>query len=84
MKFTSSLGIKYPTLRDHPIKSGVTWLEGKRADDGAEDLWRIYDNLYDLTDFIKKHPGGSQWIAFTKVRESLEMNEKKNGDISGN
>lgn len=63
----SSLGIKYPTNRDHPLHSGDVWLEGKRADEGAEGLWRIHDELYDLTYFIRSHPGGREWIRMTKV-----------------
>lgn len=64
----SSLGIKYPSLRDHPLKIGSLWLEGKRLDDGAEGLWRIHDQLYDFTDFINSHPGGSDWLSLTKVK----------------
>lgn len=63
----STLGIKYPSLRDHPMKTGETWLEGKRLDDGAEGLWRIYDSLYDFSDFIYCHPGGSDWLKLTQV-----------------
>lgn len=63
----SSLGIKYPSLRDHPIKTGTVWLQGKRLDDGAEGLWRIHDCLYDFTEFVNAHPGGSSWLSLTKV-----------------
>lgn len=66
-KFTSSLGIKYPSHRDEPLKTGLRWLKGKRADDGAEGLWRIHDKLYDLNEFIQKHPGGAEWIELTQV-----------------
>lgn len=66
-KFFSSLGIKYPTLRDNPLKTSFRWLEGKRADDGAEGLWRIHEGLYDLGDFIQKHPGGPEWLDLTQV-----------------
>lgn len=63
----SSLGIRYPSLRDHPLKTGKVWLDGKRLDDGAEGFWRIHDSLYDFTDFVKNHPGGSDWLSLTKV-----------------
>lgn len=43
------------------------WLDEKRKTDGAEGLWRIHDSLYDLTDFIRKHPGGQFWLEVTKV-----------------
>lgn len=67
VKPVSSLGIKYPTLRDHPLHTADLWLKGKRADDGAEGLWRIHDELYDLTDFVDNHPGGRDWLIMTKV-----------------
>lgn len=64
----SSLGIKYPSLRDHPLKIGSLWLAGKRLDDGAEGLWRINNSLYDFTDFVTSHPGGKDWLELTQVR----------------
>lgn len=63
----SSLGFRYPTLRDHPLHTADIWLRGKRADDGAEGLWRLYDGLYDFSEFINNHPGGSDWLELTKV-----------------
>lgn len=51
------------------------WIESRRQDDNAEGLWRVHDKLYDLTDFIKLHPGGSDWIQLTKV---LNTNSIKN------
>lgn len=63
----SSLGIKYPTFRDHPLHTGSIWLNGKRADDGADGLWRVHDGLYDLEEFIHSHPGGADWLKMTKV-----------------
>ena len=59
--------LKYPSYRDATNKSIDLWLEGKRLDDGADNLWRVHDNLYDLTDFVKQHPGGSMWLNLTKV-----------------
>jgi fatty acid desaturase len=74
-KFTSSLGIKYPSHRDEPLKTGLRWLKGKRADDGAEGLWRIHDKLYDLNEFIQKHPGGAEWIELTQGTDITEAFE---------
>lgn len=68
VQFTSVLR-KYPTYRDDAIKSSMKWLAGKRADDNAEGLWRVHDKLYDLSSFIEKHPGGREWLEFTKVRK---------------
>lgn len=66
---------KYPSFRDVPLKTVYRWLEGKRQDDGAEGLWRIHDTLYDLTDFIDRHPGGSDWIRVTKGTDITEAFE---------
>lgn len=70
-----SISHKYPTNRDIGLKSGISWLEGRRQDEEAEGLWRIYDNLYDLTDFIKKHPGGENWLVWTKGCDITEAYE---------
>lgn len=70
----SSLGIKPPKTRE--IFSNVyTWLEDKKDDDGAEGLWRIHDDLYDLSDFIRQHPGGEDWLVLTKV-QGIELTRK--------
>jgi Cytochrome b5-like Heme/Steroid binding domain len=61
---------KYPTFRGDKINGCWRWLEGRRADDNAEGLWRVHDKLYDLTDFVEKHPGGSLWLTLTKVIKS--------------
>lgn len=42
-------------------------MASRRNDDNAEGLWRVHDKLYDLNDFIGQHPGGSDWLNFTKV-----------------
>lgn len=70
----SSLGgfLKYPTLRDHPLHTWRIWLQGKRADDGAEDLWRIKNKLYDFTKFVDQHPGGKDWLRLTKGTDITE------------
>lgn len=50
-------------------------MDGRRQDDEAEGLWRINDNLYDLTDFIKKHPGGADWLIWTQGTDITEPYE---------
>lgn len=50
-----------------PSQTGSQWLWDKGVTDGAEGLWRVHDDLYDLTPFITQHPGGSDWIELTKV-----------------
>lgn len=51
-------------------------MDTKRADDNVDDgLWRIHDTIYDLTDFVKKHPGGGDWITLTKGMDITELVE---------
>lgn len=50
-------------------------MEGRRQDENAEGLWRIYDNLYDFTDFIRLHPGGQDWLLLTKGLDITETFE---------
>lgn len=63
---------KYPSFRDDKINGCWRWLEGRRADDEAEGLWRVHDKLYDLKTFVKKHPGGKEWLELTEVSLNLE------------
>lgn len=35
----------------------------------------MHDNLYDLQDFIDKHPGGKDWIKFTQGTDITEAYE---------
>lgn len=63
----STLGFKNPTLRNHFLNLDELWLDDKRANDDAENLWRIHNNLYDFTNFINLHPGGKDWLLLTKV-----------------
>ncbi|XP_039750160.1 cytochrome b5-related protein-like isoform X2 [Pararge aegeria] len=65
----------YPLYRDVEPKTTQQWLLGKQIQDGAEGLWRIHDSIYDLTDFVSSHPGGSQWIEFTKGTDITEAFE---------
>ncbi|XP_061391271.1 cytochrome b5-related protein-like [Musca vetustissima] len=76
----STISVKPPSYRNKPLVTNQSWLKGKQHDDNAEGLWRIYDNLYDFTDFISKHPGGSFWLEKTKgtdITESFETHHIK-------
>lgn len=65
----------YPTDRNLPNKSPHTWLNGKRIDDDVGPYWRVHNKLYDLTDFIDKHPGGKDWLKTTKGTDITEAFE---------
>ncbi|XP_037796553.1 cytochrome b5-related protein-like [Penaeus monodon] len=66
---------RYPTNRDHPLKSALKWIKGKRDDDAVGPYWRIHDGLYDLTEFAERHPGGKVWIESTKGTDITEAFE---------
>lgn len=57
-------------------KTSLAWLEGRKAEgEGEKDLWRIHDDLYDLKDFIERHPGGAFWLESTKGTDITEAFE---------
>lgn len=53
---------------DNNIKSADDWIKARQKEEGADELWRVHDGLYDLEKWIYSHPGGSQWLEITKVR----------------
>nr|AEE62418.1 unknown [Dendroctonus ponderosae] len=76
----STLGI-IPPPRRAKNQTVDMWLEDKVAIDRAEGLWRVHDGLYDLTDFIQKHPGGSEWLELSKgldITEAFEVHHLTN------
>ena len=51
-----------------------TWKKNKNRLDGIpENLWRIDNALYDLTEFKAKHPGGKWWIDETRGLDITEL-----------
>lgn len=50
-------------------------MKSRQIDDKAEGLWRVNDTIYDLTDFVKIHPGGADWIKLTKGTDITEAFE---------
>ncbi|XP_075150025.1 cytochrome b5-related protein-like [Haematobia irritans] len=71
----SGIATKYPSYRKSKLTTPQGWLVGKRDDDEAEGLWRINDGIYDFTEFIHKHPGGSFWLESTKGTDITEAFE---------
>ncbi|KAB7505247.1 Cytochrome b5-related protein [Armadillidium nasatum] len=77
---TSSIHV-YPAKRDHILKTPEIWLRGKKEDDNVYPYWRIYDKLYDFSDFINTHPGGKFWLEETRgmdITESFESSHFSN------
>ncbi|XP_053691766.1 cytochrome b5-related protein-like [Sabethes cyaneus] len=64
-----------PAFRSSRFKTVYRWLDYKRQEDGAEGLWRIHDTLYDLTEFVDRHPGGAEWLQMTKGTDITEAFE---------
>lgn len=51
-------------------------MQSRQNDDNAEGLWRVNDKLYELGNFIDKHPGGPEWLQLTRgtdITESFEV-----------
>lgn len=71
---TSSISNKIP-LHFEKSKSIKKWLQTKRENDNAEGLWRIDDKLYDLINFIQRHPGGPDWLELTRGTDITELFE---------
>ncbi|XP_034829646.1 cytochrome b5-related protein-like [Maniola hyperantus] len=65
----------YPLYKNIEPRTAQQWIFAKQEIDGAEGLWRIHDGIYDLTDFVSSHPGGSQWLEFTKGTDITEAFE---------
>ena len=72
---SSSMSKKFPSYRKKLLVTSTTWLDGKRDDDNADGLWRIHDKLYDLVNFIQRHPGGADWLELTKGTDITELFE---------
>ena len=47
----------------------------KKRIDGAAGLWRVHDELYDLTEFLEHHPGGRFWLEVTRGHDITELFE---------
>lgn len=72
----NSLIRKFPSFRNDFVNGCWRWIEGKKKDDNAAGLWRVHDKLYDLTDFIPKHPGGRAWLEISKVNKVFKYQNK--------
>jgi len=63
-------GNLYVPIQPRRRKFGISaeeYHEMRQREDGAQGLWRIYDRIYDLSNFARSHPGGEHWIKLTKV-----------------
>ena len=71
-------GLVYLSARDNPSKTAMGFINARKKVDGAEGLWRTENKLYDLENFMKSHPGGSEWIRITKGTDITELFEVLN------
>ena len=71
MTRTEDPGDKYFHNRDiFTWKFATQWLKAKRHEDDCEGLWRIHDDLYDLSGWEKHHPGDKITTVFTLTHYS--------------
>lgn len=68
-------GLAHLEVRNEHKKTPFGFLEARRKVDGAEELWRIRNSLYDLETFMKSHPGGAEWLSLTKGTDITELFE---------
>ena len=82
---------------ERPLSEQRRPLPGKRSGAEAKDwslskslvdtppehrnLWRIKNKLYDLTKFAEYHPGGKQFIEFTRGHDCTEAYESHQLDM---
>ena len=58
-----------------------TWIrekseyESKVGGAVKSNLWMVHGKWYDLQDFVKSHPGGSEWLLLTKGQDITEAYE---------
>ena len=65
MTGSSDPGDKYFYNRDvFTWKFSTQWLAAKRQEDDCDGLWRIHDDLYDLSGWEKHHPGEARRCIF--------------------
>jgi len=65
----------YPSQREGRIpyiKTAANWIEGRRLDDNYGPYWRVRNGLYDLSDWMDRHPGGSEWLRITRGTDITE------------
>ena len=62
-------------------RTPTDWLREQREPSGAEGLWRIDDELYDLSAFCSKHPGGTEFIELTRGTDITAYLEVFHADV---
>ncbi|OXA47486.1 cytochrome b5-related protein [Folsomia candida] len=68
-------GLQSSGQRGKPFPNIFDWLEVKKRDDNVGPYWRVHDKLYDLDEFIAKHPGGPDWLRYSKGMDITEAFE---------
>ncbi len=67
---------KVSTPEGFSISPAADWLSQKRKlDEIDSSLWRVHDDLYDLSDFMERHPGGAQLLELTRGTDITEAYE---------
>eukprot|EP00485_Elphidium_margaritaceum_P019079 CAMPEP_0202727132 /NCGR_PEP_ID=MMETSP1385-20130828/184966_1 /ASSEMBLY_ACC=CAM_ASM_000861 /TAXON_ID=933848 /ORGANISM="Elphidium margaritaceum" /LENGTH=805 /DNA_ID=CAMNT_0049393371 /DNA_START=38 /DNA_END=2455 /DNA_ORIENTATION=+ len=70
-----------PSRRTPSGSNPWTWLREKsicdaaRAKSSASNHWIVHGKVYDLSDFIHQHPGGSTWLELTRGQDITEAFE---------
>lgn len=66
----------------YPAPNSDFQLAKAQADTANSPFWRLYNKYYDLTDYLDKHPGGRQWLEYTRGTDCTEAFEAHHLDFS--
>lgn len=79
---SNNLGLKNSDFNEN--LQSYTW-EQVKEHNRREDLWIVLnDNVYNVTEFQKKHPGGSKLISFYAGKDATVFFNIKTNDLSFN
>jgi hypothetical protein len=72
--------VPFPSRETEKNGDVWTWTKEKAQHEsrlaGADgDLWLVHGKLYDLADFVQKHPGGADWLLLTRGQDVTEAFE---------
>lgn len=69
--------LPYPPIAGSGSNTGSEHFKRAKAeaDTKGSNLWRVYNKLYDLTDYLDKHPGGRDWLELTRGTDCTEAFE---------
>eukprot|EP00927_Polykrikos_kofoidii_P014239 TRINITY_DN16231_c1_g1_i1.p1 TRINITY_DN16231_c1_g1~~TRINITY_DN16231_c1_g1_i1.p1 ORF type:complete len:526 (+),score=92.67 TRINITY_DN16231_c1_g1_i1:33-1610(+) len=56
----------WANMKEVPLQQRWHLESRRKAETNDSRFWRVHGKLYDLTEFIDRHPGGKKWIELTR------------------